>query len=83
MQHLVQVILRNTKYISPLLRHIVTDRVRLSVHISGGGGTQGTPLLGKGAPPCWPPPHRSNIACTCYAAVAMPLAFTQEDFLVV
>ena len=29
-----------------------------------------------------PPPHQSSIACTCYAAGGMPLAFTQEDFLV-
>ena len=27
-------------------------------------------------------PYRSSIACTCYTAVGMPLAFTQEDFLV-
>ena len=44
-----------------------------------------------GYPPpiqCWtgtpPPPSRrqSSIASTCYAAGGMPLAFTQEDFLV-
>ena len=30
------------------------------------------------------PPHRqSSIASTCYAAGGMPLAFTQEDFLVI
>ena len=33
-----------------------------------------------------PPPHplirQSSIASTCYAAGGMPLAFTQEDFLV-
>ena len=28
------------------------------------------------------PPNRSSIACTCYAVGGMPLAFTQEDFLV-
>ena len=27
-------------------------------------------------------PHWNSIACTCYAAGGMPLAFTQEDFLV-
>ena len=27
-------------------------------------------------------PNWNNIACTCYAAGGMPLAFTQEDFLV-
>ena len=57
------------------------------------GGTQGTPMTGLGTPhhdwmgyppfPPWvggvPPPH---IASTCYAAGGMPLAFTQEDFLV-
>ena len=63
-----------------------------------GGGTQGTPMTGWGTrlarsgwwggypgyPPTmtgWstPPP---SIASTCYAAGGMPLAFTQEDFLV-
>ena len=42
------------------------------------GGTQGTPhhdWMG------YPPP--TSIASTCYAAGGMPLAFTQEDFLVV
>ena len=29
-----------------------------------------------------PTPGRSSIECICYAAVGMPLAFTQEDFLV-
>ena len=39
----------------------------------GGGGTWGTP----------PPPIRqSSIASTCYAAGGVPLALTQEDFLV-
>ena len=27
-------------------------------------------------------PYRNSIACTCYAAGGMPLAFTQGDFLV-
>ena len=27
-------------------------------------------------------PNQNNIACICYAAGGMPLAFTQEDFLV-
>ena len=27
-------------------------------------------------------PNQNSIACTCYAAGGMPLAFTQEDFLV-
>ena len=27
-------------------------------------------------------PNRNSIVCTCYAAGGMPLAFTQEDFLV-
>ena len=38
------------------------------------GGTWGTP------PP--PPMRQSSITSTCYAAGGMPLAFTQEDFLV-
>ena len=47
---------------------------------------EGVPPCGEGAAggrgaPCQGPPHRSNMACTCYAAVGMPLAFTQEDFL--
>ena len=36
------------------------------------GGAQGTP----------PPMRQSSIASTCYAAGGVPLAFTQEDFLV-
>ena len=35
---------------------------------------------GWGTPP--PPIRQSSIASTCYAAGGMPLAFTQEDFLV-
>ena len=42
---------------------------------SGGGGT----YLGRYPPP---PSHRYSIACACYAAGGMPLAFTQEDFFV-
>ena len=38
----------------------------------GGGSTLGTP----------PPIRQNSIASTCYPAVGMPLAFTQEDFLV-
>ena len=50
--------------------------------ISGGGG--GTPShLWGGCTPGTPPP--AGIASTCYgyAAGGVPLAFTQEDFLVV
>ena len=41
------------------------------------------PDLGRGVPPIqnWEGVPRSP-ACTCYAAGGMPLAFTQEDFLV-
>ena len=42
-----------------------------------GGGTWGTPQPGLDGVP--PPP---SIASTCYAAGGMPLASTQEDFLV-
>ena len=44
------------------------------------GGTPPPPEL-VGVPP--PPPIRqSSIASTCYGAGSVPLAFTQEDFLV-
>ena len=50
---------------------------------------EGVPPPGKGVPPAWegvPPdprgiPYLNSIACTCYAAGGVPLAFTQEDFL--
>ena len=38
-----------------------------------GGGVGGTPFPG---------PNQNSIACTCYAAGGMPLAFMQEAFLV-
>ena len=58
-----------------------------------GGGYPGTPQLGlyggrvPGVPPHqdwmgYPPIRQSSIASTCYAADGVPLAFTQEDFLV-
>ena len=55
-----------------------------------GGGTlsqvtmgRGTPIPGQdwgkgGGTPNW-----NSIACTCYAVGSMPLAFTQEDYLVI
>ena len=47
----------------------------------------GTSLdLGRGTPPelGWGnPPRQISVASTCYAAGGMPLAFTQEDFLVI
>ena len=59
------------------------------IRTSEGGTPPSRP--GMGGPPC--PGQVSgwgggggtsnwNIACTCYAAGSMPLAFTQEDFLV-
>ena len=47
------------------------------------GGTPPHLDLGRGYP-CPPPPIRrqSSIASTCYPVGGMPLAFTQEDFLV-
>ena len=48
------------------------------------GGTPswgGTPCLG-GTPSPPPPIAKSSIVSTCYAAGGVPLAFTQEDFLV-
>ena len=47
--------------------------------VGGGGGTLPPPGL-DGVPP--PPIRQSSIASTCYVAGSMPLAFTQEDFLV-
>ena len=46
------------------------------------GGYPGYPLVrsGWGTPP---PIRQSSIASTCYTAGGMPVAFTQEDFLVV
>ena len=44
----------------------------------------GVPILartGWGTPP--PPIRQSSIASTCYVAGGMPLAFTQEDLLVI
>ena len=43
--------------------------------VDGGGCTRGTP-------PTPTPIRQSSIASTCYPAGGMPLAFTQEDFLV-
>ena len=43
------------------------------------------PRHGTGYPPTWdgvPPPRQISIASCCYTAGGMPLAFTQEDFLV-
>ena len=45
-----------------------------------GGGVPPTTKTGWGTPP---PIKQSSIASTCYAASGMPLAFTQEDFLVI
>ena len=47
--------------------------------------TGGTPFPGldREVPPGRGTPlHQTSTACTCYAAGGMPLAFTQEDFLV-
>ena len=54
---------------------------------SGQGGTPGYPPSRTGWGVNLPPPptttrRQSSIASTCYAAGGMPLAFTQEDFLV-
>ena len=44
---------------------------------------RGTPCLVGGTPSLPPPPiAQSSIASTCYAVGGVPLAFTQEDFLV-
>ena len=51
------------------------------------GPVGGTPFPGTGGGvpfprSRWGVPHQTSTACTCYAAGSMPLAFTQEDFLV-
>ena len=40
------------------------------------------PANGEVLPQAGGTPHQGSMACTCYAAGGMPLAFTQEDFLV-
>ena len=56
--------------------------------LDGGRGTWGNPpparsgWCGGGTPSTPPPIGQSSIVSTCYAAGGMPLAFTQEDFLV-
>ena len=45
----------------------------------GTGGVPPVPGQDRGAGGY---PIQNSIACTCYAAGGMPLAFTQEDFLV-
>ena len=55
----------------------------LGSDLDGGRGT--CPPPNPGIRPGWwggGTPHWNSIACTCYAAGGMPLAFTQEDFLV-
>ena len=48
-----------------------------------GGGYPGYPQPGlDGVPPNQVWIRQSSIASTCYAAGGVPLAFTQEDFLV-
>ena len=43
------------------------------------GGTQSKVRAGRGGGVS---PNWNSIVCTCYAAGGMPLAFTQEDFLI-
>ena len=54
------------------------DPVRSSRESEGGGDT---PAKSRWGVP-QPNPDGGYLARTCYAAVGMPLAFTQEDFLV-
>ena len=51
---------------TPLIRGVPTRVTPPEVPPSRGAPEWGTP-----------PPSRSSIVCTCYAAVGMPLAFTQ------
>ena len=68
-------------------------QIRFQVRIGGitpsrsgprSGGYPGIPPIVTGTRWEYPPPVRrqSSIASICYAASGMPLAFTQEDFLV-
>ena len=57
------------------------SQVRGGYHISGPGG--GTPSQVPWGVPVVPPPPGIASTCYCYAAGGMPLAFKQEDFLVV
>ena len=50
--------------------------------IPGQGVGQGGYPLSRSDPRMGGSPYWNGIACTCYAAGDMPLAFTQEDFLV-
>ena len=47
-----------------------------------GGGVPWVPPTTRTGWGTHPPSRQSSIASTCYAAGGMPLAFTQEDFLV-
>ena len=59
------------------------SQVRTRGEGSPAGGYPGYPLAGyPGYPPCRIPPGQESTRSTWYAAVGMPLAFTQEDFLV-
>ena len=40
------------------------------------------PIQNRSGPRMGGTPNRNRLACTCYTAGGMPLAFTQEDFLV-
>ena len=50
----------------------------------GGGGRAGVGQVppSRSDPRMGGTPYWNSIACTCYTAGSMPLAFTQEDFLV-
>ena len=55
-------------------------RTGLGIPCPGLGGVPPPHPGLDGVPP--PPPNWDSMACTCYAAGDMPLAFTQEEFLI-
>ena len=74
-----QVLVGGTPYRGPGRGYVPPSQVGEGVSPSqvGEGGE------GGGTPSQVGYPLQNSIACTCYVAGCMPLAFTQEDFLVV
>ena len=65
------------------------SQVRTGRHLSRTGWVYPHPDLGRGplpprrsGPRVGGTPYHNSLTCSCYAVGGMPLAFTQEDFLV-